>query len=77
MKKIYLVSVEEYCYDEYDSMVVIADNEQEAIEMCKANDYNGDEGWEGFIESQGKIVAKEINLNTNTSKIILQSFNAG
>ena len=77
MKKIYLVTVEEYDYDEYDSMVVIANNEQEAIEMCKAEDYNSTWGCDGFVKKQGKITAKEIDLNTNNSQIILTSFNAG
>lgn len=77
MKKIYLVTVEEYSYDEYDSMVVIANNEQEAIEMCKAKDYNTIWGYDGFVRKQGKITAKEIDLNTNNSQIILTSFNAG
>ena len=79
MKKVYLVEVEEeWSYNEYDSMVVIADNEQEAIEMCKAEDYESDNAWsgDGFIKDQGKITAKEIDLNTNESKIILASFNA-
>ena len=78
MKKIYLVEVEECDYDQYDSMVVIADNEQEAIEMCKARDYESDFlGCDGFVKEQGKITAKEIDLNTNNSQIILTSFNAG
>ena len=79
MKKIYLVEVEECSYDQYDSMVVIANNEQEAIEMCKAEDYESDVSWgcDGFVKEQGKITAKEIDLNTNNSQIILTSFNAG
>lgn len=77
MKKIYLVTVEEHGYDEYDGMVVIANNEQEAIEMCKAEDYNSYWGCDGFVKKQGKITAKEIDLNTNNSQIILTSFNAG
>ncbi len=78
MKKIYLVEVEEWDYDQYDSMVVIADNEQEAIEMCKSKDYESDFlTGVGFVKEQGKITAKEIDLNTNNSQIILTSFNAG
>lgn len=80
MKKIFLVSVEHYSYDEYDAMVVIADNEQEAIEMCKEKDYDNTKshGWgDGFFKDQGKITAEEISLNTSESDIILKSFNAG
>ena len=79
MKKIYLVEVEECGYDEYDSMIVIANNEQEAIDLCKSEDYEtAESGWlsDGFIKAQGKITATEIDL-TKDSQVILKSFNAG
>lgn len=79
MKKVYLVTVEEYGYDEYDSMVVIANNEQEAIDLCKSEDYEtAKTGWlsDGFVKAQGKITATEIDL-TKDSQVILKSFNAG
>lgn len=79
MKKIYLVEVEEYGYDQYDSMVVIANNEQEAINLCKSEDYESATSSlfsDGFIRMQGKITATEIDL-TKDSQIILKSFNAG
>ena len=80
MKKIYLVEVEKCGYDEYDSMVVIANNEQEAIDLCKSEDYEtAENGWlsDGFVKTQGKITATEINLTTKNSQVILKSFNAG
>lgn len=67
MKKLFLVEAENWDYDEYDSIIVIANSEQEAIEIC--------DGY--FLETQGEITAKEINLNTDESKVILASFNAG
>ena len=79
MKKIFLVTVEEFGYDEYDSMVVIANNEQEAINLCKDEDYEtATSGWgsDGFVKTQGKITATEIDL-TKDSQVILKSFNAG
>lgn len=79
MKKVYLVTVEEYGYDEFDSMVVIANDEQEAINLCKCEDYeNVEDSWlaDGFVKTQGKIIATEIDLTKN-SQIILKSFNAG
>ena len=79
MKKVYLVTVEEYGYDEYDSMVVIANNEQEAIDLCKSEDYEtAKTSWlsVGFVKAQGKITATEIDL-TKDSQVILKSFNAG
>ena len=79
MKKVYLVKVEKCDYDQYDSMVVIANNEEEAINLCKCEDYDNCSSSlfaEGFIKSQGKITATEVDLSKN-SQIILTSFNAG
>lgn len=82
MKKLFLVSVKDYGYDEYDSVIVIADSEQEAIEICKTDDYEtAKDGFlptNGyFVKAQGEITVKEINLNTDESKVILASYNAG
>lgn len=65
MFKVYLVESKEWNYDEYDSVVVIASNENEAIELSK--DY--------FKEDQGELSAKEIKLDK--SQVILASYNAG
>lgn len=65
MFKVYLVESEEWNYDEYDSVVVIASNENEAIELSK--DY--------FKEDQGELSAKEIKLDK--SQVVLASYNAG
>lgn len=80
MKKIYLVTAEEYDYDQYDSVVVLANNKQEAIELCKGKDYETNKysiAFDGyFVKNQGKITIKEIDLNAN-AQVILASFNAG
>lgn len=79
MKKVYLVEVEKCGYDQYDSMVVIANNEQEAINLCKSENYESDASMlfvDGFVKTQGKITATEIDL-TKDSQIILKSFRAG
>lgn len=65
MFKVYLVESKEWNYDEYDSVVVIASNENEAIELSK--DY--------FKEDQGELSAKEIKLDK--SQVVLASYNAG
>lgn len=62
MKKVYLVDCEDWGADEYDSFVVIADNEENAIELVK----------DKFNETQGKLFAHEILLNKE--KILLGSF---
>ena len=65
MKKVYLVKVPECGWDEYDSIIVVASTEEEAISMG-----------EGFFEKhQGQITATEVNLTK--SGVILTSFNAG
>lgn len=73
MKKVYLVQAEKCNYDQFDGVVVIADDEQEALELCKNNYYGGS----FFEEDQGKITIKEIDLKSSTSSVILTSFNAG
>ena len=65
MKKVYLVKSEDWDYDEYDSIVVVASTEEEAISM----------GQGFFNENQGQITATEVNLTK--SGVILTSFNAG
>ena len=62
MKKVYLVDCEDWGADEYDSFVVIADNEKNAIELVKNK----------FNETQGKLFSHEILLNEE--KILLGSF---
>lgn len=79
MKKVYLVEVENCGYDQFRSMVVIANNEEEAINLCKCEDYDNCSSimWvDGFVKTQGKITATEIDL-TKDSQVILKSFNAG
>ena len=65
MKKVYLVNVEKYDWDEYDSIVVVASTKEEAISI----------GQGFFNESQGQITATEVDLTE--SGTILASFNAG
>lgn len=62
MKKVYLVDCEDWGADEYDSFVVIADNEKNAIELVK----------DKFNKTQGKLFVHEILLNEE--KILLGSF---
>ena len=65
MKKLFLVEAEWCGYDRYDSVAVVAENEEQAIALCK----------DMFEEDQGEITAKEIDLITEG--IVLASFNAG
>lgn len=71
MMKTYLVWVEKYDYDEYDSVVVVAESKDKALEMVK----NGYCGGSYFAEHQGEIYIDEVNLNTE--HIVLASYNAG
>ncbi len=66
---IYLVSVKQYSYDEYDSAVVCALDEDEALELSR----------ELFHELQGEINIKCIGYSEVQTRpeIILSSFNAG
>ena len=68
MKKVFYVSVEECDYDQYDAVVVLAENLQEAKRIVKEEDY--------FQEDQGKVTYEEVDLN-GKSEVILDSFRAG
>ena len=65
MKKVFVVEPEDYDYDEYDGIAVVADSSQEAIEIAE----------KFFSDDQGKLTAKEIDMTE--SGMILSSFNAG
>lgn len=65
MLKVYLVESEDWDYNNYDSFVVVAENEEKAIELVK----------DDFKEDQGTLTAKEISLQEES--VVLGSFNAG
>ena len=65
MLKVYLVESEDWDYNNYDSFVVVAENEEKAIELVK----------DDFKEDQGALTAKEVSLQEEG--VVLGSFNAG
>lgn len=65
MLKVYLVESEDWDYNNYDSFVVVAENEEKAIELVK----------DSFKEDQGALTAKEVSLQEEC--VVLGSFNAG
>lgn len=69
--KIYLLSRDDYGYDEYSSKVVIAKNEERAREL--ANDNTGDEG---RIWTNSDLVFCNL-VGTKTEGVLLGAFNAG
>lgn len=73
MKKLFLVKAELTDYDEYDGLVVVADNIQEAKKIVS----KGCDGANYFNDSQGEITYTEIDLNKATSGVVLDSYLAG
>ena len=64
--KVYLVCADKYTYDEYDGFVVVAKDEESALEMVIGN----------FNERQrDSIHVEEVDLTTE--HVVLESFNAG
>jgi len=53
MKKLFNVYSEKCDYDQFEEIILIADDENEAIEIGK----------KFFEDNQGEIIAKEIELN--------------
>jgi hypothetical protein len=69
--KVYHVYVDDYDYDEYDAIVVVAENEDNALNMVKNGYFDGCY----FKETQGEIHIEEVDLAKE--HIVLTSFNAG
>lgn len=69
--KVYLIYVDDWDYDEYDAIVVVAENEERALAMANSGNWGGSY----FKNRQGEIHVKEVDLTTE--HIVLVSFNAG
>lgn len=69
--KVYLVYADDWDYDDYDSIVVVAENEDNALAMANSGYFNDS----FFKNHQGEIHVKEVDLTTE--HIVLTSFNAG
>lgn len=69
--KVYHVYVDDYDWDEFDAIIVVAENEDRALEIVKNGYYDGCY----FKEEQGEIHVEEIDLTYE--HIVLESFNAG
>ena len=69
--KLYIISFNRVDYDEYDSFVVVANNEDEVVlSLVTGNNYS--------IDWKGGYKISEINLSEITEPtILLGSFNAG
>ena len=69
--KVYRVYVDKYWYDEFDTIVVVAESADRALEITK----NGRSGCGYFKAHQGEVHVEEVDLTTE--HIVLESFNAG
>jgi len=61
-------------YDEYDSIVVAAENEEEALEM---GPNWPDKDYGGCWASKEKLIIELIGTTTRDRDVIITSFNAG
>lgn len=73
MKKLFLLKAEFTDYDEYNGIVIVADNIQEVKEIVNKGCY----GDNYFNDDQGEITYTEIDLNEATSGVVLDSYLAG
>lgn len=69
--KVYYVYVNDWDYDDFDAIVVVAENEDRAFEIASSNYY--DHCY--FKEHQGEIRVEEVDLTKE--HVVLESFNAG
>lgn len=70
MKQLYIVTPETYTWDQYDSIMVLAESKEEAIKM--GEDFF--DGEDDFLP-QGKVSAELVDMTK--AGIIHTSFNAG
>lgn len=70
--KVYNVYPDRYDYDQYDGVVIVAENEAQVLEMLKNPPYGGAAY---FGSSQGEIHIEEVDLTKPS--VVLASFNAG
>ena len=80
MKKVFLVQrTDPIDWDEYDSCVIIADNEEEVHKMIDGGDTSNFNQSDNNYWDTGKEYRKvtEINLNETKSYLLCSSFNAG
>lgn len=69
--KVYHVWADRYEYDDYDAIVVVAENEDDALFIAK----NWNCGKSYFREWQGKIHVEEVTLTAR--HVVVESYNAG
>lgn len=69
--KVYYVYPDDYSWDEYTAIVVVAENEDRALELAK----HGNWGECYFNKYQGEIHVEEVDLTTES--VVLESFHAG
>ena len=69
--KVYYVYADRYDYDDFDGLVVVAEDKDRVLEMVKVGYF----GKCYFNEWQGEIHIEEVDLTKE--HIVLESFNAG
>ena len=68
--KVYYVYPDRCDYDQFDGLVIVAENEERVLVMVENGYYYG-----YFNKNQGKIHIEEVDLTSE--HIVLESFNAG
>jgi hypothetical protein len=77
-KKFYLVTASNYGYDEYDSIVVVAYSESQAVRLALEKGGPGGLNYPHFDESQGPFSAEYFSpFKYKTGDKPIASFNAG
>lgn len=71
--KIFKVTFNEYDYDQYDSFIVVAENEEDAVKVIEEG-YPRNDQYSGVDWSKGYTVEEVLPIERGT---VLGSFNAG
>lgn len=66
--KVFCVYPDDYGYDDFNGIVVVAENKDKALALVESGHY----GWSYFKVQQGEIHIDEVDLSTE--QIVLESF---
>lgn len=75
--KIYLIKFNSNDYDQYDSFLLVAENEEECIKKLQEKYPAKDSNWDQVDWASGYVITEIKPKDYKKTEIIIDSFNAG
>lgn len=70
--RVYRITADDWDYDQFDSIVVLAESEERALEIANMKHHYGQKY---FADDQYPLIVEEIDMTKE--QVVLSSFNAG